>query len=138
MSHIYVLDANVVIRFFLKDHKQHSAAAKRFFERAAQGEYQILLTHLCVAEVVWVLTGYYECERPLVARQLLDFLYMPGINVENSELIEKALDRYRQTNVDFLDCYIASVSRELDGSVASFDKDFKKFNDIDWQSLGSI
>lgn len=125
-----ILDANVIIRFLRADHKEHSAKATVLFEQAEQGSVRLVLHEVVVAEVIWVLTSFYECARKDVADTLLPLVRHGGIECENATVVCDALERYKKHNVDFMDCLLAAHSAKKGYAVSSFDRDFKKFKDV--------
>jgi len=125
-----LLDANVLIRFLRADHKAHFERARGLFEQAEQGAVRLVLLDAVLAEVVFVLTSVYDARRGDVAHALRPFLYHGGIECPGGRVLDDALGRFASKNVDFLDAYLAAQSRALDVPVSSFDRDFRKFNDI--------
>jgi predicted nucleic-acid-binding protein len=126
----YLLDTNVLLRFLLSDHDELSPKAARLFRLAADRECLLILTNLGVAEAVWVLTSYYKLGRKPIAESLAKLLVRAGIQCPDLDTILDALARFKATNCDFYDCYLAAQAVAADVSIASFDKDFTKFKDV--------
>jgi len=125
----YLLDTNVLLRFLLDDHPELSRTAARLFQQAADEKCLLILTDLCIAEAVWVLTSYYEIERQKVADSLAKLLLKAGVQCPSLEPVLDALARFKATNRDFFDCYLAAQAASSGIAIASFDKDFRKFED---------
>ena len=125
----YLLDTNVLLRFLLDDHPELSRAAAGLFQRAADEKCLLILTDLCIAEAVWVLTSYYKIERQKVADSLAKLLLKAGVQCPSLEPVLDALARFKATNCDFFDCYLAAQAASSGIAIASFDKDFRKFED---------
>lgn len=125
-----LLDANILLRFLLDDHPTLSPRARQVFSAAASGEIVLVVTDLVLAEAVWVLSSFYKLERSDIALQLSTFLGLSGIDCANVSLLRDALARYAQTNCDFVDCYLAAIAASNHVGVASFDSDFRKFQDV--------
>lgn len=51
-KHLVVVNSNVILRFLLGDHSNHSARSRKFFEKAAAGEYQIILSEVVIARKI--------------------------------------------------------------------------------------
>ncbi|HEY5741096.1 MAG TPA: PIN domain-containing protein [Terrimicrobiaceae bacterium] len=126
----YLLDTNVLLRFLLDDHAELSRAAAGLFQQAADGECLLLLTDLGIAEAVWVLTSFYKLERQRVAESLAKMIVKAGIQCPTLEPTLDALARFKASNCDFFDCYLAAQAAASGVAVASFDKDLKKFEDV--------
>ena len=132
-----ILDANVLIRFLLVGHEAHYKKAKQLFQQAESGKVRLVLLEVVLAEVVWVLTSVYHCERKEVVDCLIPLIQHGGIKCQNASVLRDALQRFKKINVDFIDCMVAAHSVERDHAVSSFDKDFKKFKDVTVVAPGS-
>jgi predicted nucleic acid-binding protein len=126
----YVLDANVLVRFFTQDSPILGSAAKKLFEAADRGEVELRLHPAIAAEVVFVLTKVYQQHRSAVTDALLDLMENPGIAVESASVLRDALKRFKSISVDFPDALIAALAADGKVPVASFDRDLDKFKDI--------
>jgi len=126
----YLLDTNVLLRFLLDDHAELSRAAAGLFQQAADGKCFLILTDLCIAEAVWVLTSYYKLERQTVAESLAKMIAKAGIQCPTLEPTLDALARFKASSCDFFDCYLAAQASASGVAIASFDKDLKKFEDV--------
>jgi predicted nucleic acid-binding protein len=131
-----ILDANVLVRFLRDDHVEHSPRARALIARAEAGELRLVLLDAVVAEVVFVLTSVYNCTRRQVADALLPFLNHGGIECAGAEVIADALRSFSSKKVDYMDCFLAAVAKSRDLPVASFDRDFRKFADIECRTPG--
>jgi predicted nucleic-acid-binding protein len=109
-----LIDANVILRYLLKDHPQMSEEARRGIEEGAFTLPEVL------AEVVYVLSGVYQVERTEIGRTLTDFL--DEISIDNQESVQEALSLFSETSLDFVDCIIIARHRILGEDVMSFDK----------------
>lgn len=127
-----IIDANVILRFLRGDHAEHFAASKKLFQQAEDGRVRLVLLAPVLAEVVFVLTSVYECERSAVADALLPFLFHGGVECPESAILADTLKRFVATRIDLMDCYVAASAAANDQIVCSFDRDFKKFTDIQW------
>ena len=133
----YLLDTNILLRFLLADHDELSPKAARLFQRAADREWLLILTDLGIAEAVWVLTSYYKLERKPVAESLAKLLVRAGVHCPDLDPVLDALARFKATNCDFYDCYLAAQAVASGVGIASFDKDFSKFKDVTlWDASG--
>ena len=126
----YLVDTNVLLRFLLEDHRELSGKAIGLFKGAAEGKYALILTDLALAEAVWVLTSHYKIPHQEVANTLTGLITRPGIRCWNTELLLDTLARLESTGCDFLDCYLAALAKASGDTVASFDEDFKRFQDV--------
>lgn len=125
------IDANLILRFLTREPQDLAERALHFIQRAERGEITLRLTPLVIAEVVWVLGSFYKYPRSQIAETLTAFLEADGLVVEELEVSLAALEWIASANVDFVDAYLAEVARRCGGTVASFDRDFRRL-DISW------
>ena len=86
---------------------------------------------------VWVLTSYYQLERKPVAESLAKLLVRAGVHCPDLDPVLDALARFKATNCDFYDCYLAAQAVASGVGIASFDRDFSKFKDVTlWDARG--
>ena len=121
----YLLDANALLRFLLDDHAELSRADAGLFQQAADGKCLPILTDLGIAEAVWVLTFYCKLERQVVAESLAKMIVKAGIQCTRLASVLDALARFKASNCDFFDCYLAAQASAFGVAVTSFDKDLK-------------
>lgn len=114
-----LIDANVILRFLMGDNPEMLSVAKDTIESGVAFTIPSVL-----AEVVYVLNGYYEIERPVIRDTLKHLL--DRVRVEHAEVIKSALDYYADRNVDFVDAILISRSRILGEQVLTFDKKLNK------------
>ena len=126
----YLLDTNVLIRFLLGDHAKHSPAARALFADACDGRCVLILTDVAVAESVWVLHSFYNIGREKITEGLGKVILSAGVRCLRRDEILDALDRFASTKCDFLDCYLAALAESSGDRVATFDKDFDRFDDV--------
>ena len=127
----YLLDTNVLIRFLLGDHAEHSPAARALFADACDGKCVLILTDVAVAESVWVLHSFYDIAREKIAEGLSKVILSAGVRCPGRDEMLNALDRFAATKCDFLDCYLAALAASSGNRVATIDKDFDQFDDIE-------
>ncbi len=126
----YLADANILLRFLLDDDPQQSPAAQRFFSECAQGLHGILIPDLCIAEVVYVLSGKLKRDRKRLSEVLSRLLQQPGIVLDPGSVVMDALIRFSKSKADFSDCFFAAKSLALGLELASWDRDYDRFGDV--------
>jgi len=124
------VDTNVLARFFTGEPPGMAAKARRLVELADKGEIVLVVLPVIVAELVYTLESFYGMERKEVATKLLAFLQSRGIEAIESTRIADALTRCRDRNAHFADAYLAASAVELANPIASFDRDFDEFKDV--------
>lgn len=125
-----MLDANILIRFFVSDNLDHAGAVKRLLLRARKGNATLMVPYIAIVETVHVLRTAYSASRIEIATNVTAFLSAPGVNITAPIWVFDALAEFGRRNVSFGDACIAAEARHSGMTVASFDGDFDKFEGI--------
>ncbi len=124
-------DTNIFLRLLTGDDPVQSAAAAEFIGRVIAGEAEAYATVAVVLELVWTLESYYGLGRGEVAEKITLLLNTRRLGVENRDLVEEALEHYKSSKADFVDCYNAAFAALTgDGTVLSYDRDFDKLTGV--------
>ncbi|OGK23928.1 hypothetical protein A2954_02365 [Candidatus Roizmanbacteria bacterium RIFCSPLOWO2_01_FULL_37_12] len=126
MTQTIVVDTNIVIRYFLQDHAKLSSEAKEFFVLAQKGKYNIYLDEIATAEIIWVLTNTYKVPKNAVIEKVSKLLYLPWILNPRKTLINKALNLYFNSALNYIDCWLFMLSRQEKMQLKTFDKNLEK------------
>ena len=130
MSKRRFVDTNLIVRYLVQDHERHAKAAGKLFDACDRGDVAIVVLPAVLAECVFVLESFYEHPRGDIASALGRLISSPGVEIAGAAIHLDALDRYRRTKIHFVDCLIAATAAAENTAVASFDQDFRKFNDV--------
>jgi predicted nucleic-acid-binding protein len=125
-----IADTNLILRYLVRDHAQHTAAAIQVFDACDRGDLGLIVLAEVLAECIFVLESFYRQPREQIARILGEFVTHPGIEMEHASAYQDGLRRYANTKLHFVDCVIASRAREEGLPIATFDQGFASFNDI--------
>lgn len=132
----YLVDTNVILRFITREPETQAQQAAQFFQQCENGEALLKFSPIVIAEVVFVLTGkIYGFRRNVVAEQLQRFLSNPSFQVHDLDEILLALKLFKSHAIDFADAYLAASAQLSGETVASFDKDFRKIEGLDFQLI---
>ncbi len=127
MMYLWV-DANVILRFITGDPPEMAAKTLELMTRAEKGEIGLRLSHIVLAEIVWVLSSFYKYPKKDIAESLTFFICADGIYPENQDLLIQALKDMANKNVDFVNAYLAALARSREEGICSFDNDFRKLD----------
>lgn len=126
-----VVDANVILRHVLADHKDHSPRARALFSRVQQGDEVIRLVDTAVFEAVFVLDRSYRQDKAAIAGAFLALLDSPSVVADFPERLRLAFDLFVRNQMSFGDAYIAATALATEEQrVISFDRDFDRIPGI--------
>jgi predicted nucleic acid-binding protein len=123
-----IVDANVILRFFLQDDDDQFLKARSFIQKLELGKDEAFLTDIVFAEVVWVLRKVYEIHRLEISEKFSKLINYRGVKTFFSkELYTEALKLYAKHSTDIQDILLALLARQTKATIVTFDKtDFKK------------
>lgn len=129
MKKVFV-DTNLFIRYLTNDVPDQIDKVDHLFNRAEKGEVKLVTGPPVLFEMAWTLKSFYGMSRERVCECLSSILGLPGLEVLDLEIVEEALELFRDTPCDFADAYIAASSKKIGAeSVATFNaKHFKNLN----------
>lgn len=126
-KNIVIVDANVILRYLLKDHEEFYKKAEELFDAAMDGKISVRIFQSVIAEVVYVLLGLYKVRRAEIAEALRCFLNIKAIKVNDKQIVINALEIFRITNLDFVDALLCSYGKNFPKvTIVSFDKGVNK------------
>lgn len=123
-----IIDANVILRFFVADDERQFIQASTFIQDLESGKDEALLTEIVFAEVVWVLQKVYKIPRAEIAQHFSKLIQCLGVKTFlNKGIFTESLQLYASNTVDIQDIFLAVLARSGNGTVVTFNrKDFKK------------
>ncbi len=132
------VDANVLLRFLTGEPENLAQCSARLMRSAEAGEVLLILSTLVVAEMVWVLKSFYHRSYRDIAEVVVPLLSADGVEVEEREILIRAIELARDKNVDFADAVLALEATRDGETVCTFDaKDFKRLP-ARWISPGPL
>lgn len=101
------IDTNLLVRLLVRDDEKQTAAAERFIAAGAW------VSHLVLAETVWVLDSVYRRSPVQIARAVERLLGHATLAVQEPESVAAALERFRKRPaLQFSDCLILEIARK--------------------------
>jgi len=132
MSNTVYADTNMFLRYLTDEPIELSAKVSSFFNKIQSGEYRLYVCDLVVSELVYVLEKVFELSKKEICEKIKILMLKRNIILENKQIIFKALEVYRDLNVNFVDAYIYSHSSKNElNKIFSFDEHFKRFENIE-------
>ncbi len=112
------VDTNVLVRLIVRDHAKQVAAAGEFVAGGAW------VSHLVLAEAMWVLDSVYDLTPRRIALAVEMLLSHEQFAIQDSEVVEEALADFREKpKLGFSDCLIVHTARKAGHvPVGTFDR----------------
>ena len=107
-----LIDADVILRYLLNDHPDHSQASSKLMEEVERGGAEAYIHDVVIAEVVWALEKFYEVSKSNIRDVLTELISMRGIAVSDRTVLSRALWIYADKDVDFVDALLGALALE--------------------------
>jgi len=122
-----LLDTNLIIRFLTEDDPKKARAVFKLFSSGKT----FFLPDMAFAEIVWVLSSFYEFKREEIYEKIKSLLAFEKVSC-NRRLLLQSLEYYRDFNyLNFVDCYLAALVQTKKSKVLySYDIGFDKVKGI--------
>ena len=115
------LDTNILVRYYVQDEPHQGAIATRIMT----GEPELFVSRTVVAELEWVLRGYYEIKPDQIYAVLTHLLGLGNVTIEQAAAVETAL-RYYQQGIDFADALHLASSQHCSMLLTFDDRKFAR------------
>ena len=123
---MHAIDPNVLVRLATRDDPKQAAAADAFVERGAW------VSHLVLAEAVWVLASVYRLRPRQIATAVEMFLGHHDLAFQDPEVIEAALRHFvKSPQLGFSDCLVLEIARKAGHlPLGTFDRELSKIEGV--------
>ena len=120
------LDTNVLCRYLLADDPAQTRKASKVIDKAAESGTACFVSKVALCELVWVLESCTTMDRAQIVSTLEDLLLSENLEIEERDLVRRAVDRFRSGKADFAD-YVIGESGTTAGcrSTVTFDRALK-------------
>jgi predicted nucleic-acid-binding protein len=128
---VKTIDANVILRYLTNDVPAQAKRAEELLKRIEEGKENVFMPDIILADIIWILEGYYKQPRELIREWITAILSLQGLEFSDKDLALTALDIYVDTVIDWSDAFTAS--QMLDKKITeiySFDKHFNRIDGI--------
>ncbi len=101
------VDTSVLVRLLTRDDQGQVVAAEAFVAKGAW------VSHLVLAETMWVLEAVYDRDAKAIASAVEMLLEHAHLTLQEPDVVQGALQVFRtQVGVDFSDCLILAIARK--------------------------
>ncbi len=118
------VDTNVLVQLITGDESDQVALAQAFVSKGAW------VSHLVLAETMWVLASAYELKPAAIATAIDMLLNHSELVLQDSDVVASALEHFRKKPaVGFSDCLVLEIARKA-GHVplGTFDKKLSRLS----------
>lgn len=117
------VDTNYFIRFLLDDSNDQAKIAQQLFEGGVSKEKDLYSTTIVFFEIYWVFKSFYKKSDTEIYKILFGVLSMEFIYFEEREILKKALEIFKKSNLGLEDSYNIAYFKIIKGSgFRTFDK----------------
>ena len=121
----HLIDANVILRYLLRDNEKLFKRASELLERVKVGDEKVIIPECVLAECVFVLQKIYKVERRVIADKLKGLLSYKGvINPDKNELTD-SFNLFDKTQLSIVDCILCARSINSGNPLFTFDDELK-------------
>jgi len=120
------IDTNVLVRLIARDDADQVKAAELFVVEGAW------ISHLVLAETLWVLDSVYNLSHAQIAAAVDMLLNHQDLTLQDAEVVAAALLNFRsRPAVYFSDCLVLEIARKAGHlPIGTFDRHFGKLDDV--------
>ena len=118
------VDTNVLIRLITRDDTKQTAVAEKFVSAGAW------VSHLVLAEAMWVLEAVFERTSKQIALAVEMLLNHTTLTVQEADVVAAALSHFRSRAApDFSDCLVLAIARKAGNlPLGTFDRALGKLD----------
>ena len=119
------VDTNVLVRLVVRDDADQVHAAEEFIASGAW------VSHLVLAETLWVLDAVYERTPEQIAMAVDMLLNHQHLTVQDSDVVSAAIESFRRRpSLGFSDCLVLEIARKAGHlPLGMFDRELAKLDD---------
>ena len=117
VTSVIIVDTNIILRIILNDNPKMADDALNFISGN-----DILIKNEVFAEVAYVLFKLYAIEKSEIVKEISKLLKVANIRTESDEIVLLALETFRDSNLDFVDCLLYAYNQVWGYQVFTFDK----------------
>ena len=121
LKNMVVFDTNAILRYILQDNEEMAGAVEKQIQ-----QHNCFIPTEVIAEMVYILSKVYSVDKSDIVTAIKGVLSVENVITPDYETVEKGLEAYLATNLDFVDCLM--VGYQCNGyTVFTFDKKLKKY-----------
>ena len=126
-----IINANVILRYLTNDVQDQAEQAGELLAKVEAGSEEVLLPDIILADIIWVLEGYYKQSREQIREWITTILSMQGLRFSDKSVALDALDIYVDLGIDWSDAFVTGqmINHGI-MEIYSFDRHFDRIGAI--------
>ncbi len=126
-----IIDANIILRYLTNDVQDQAERAGELLAKVEAGSEEVLLPDIILADIIWVLEGYYKQSREQIREWITTILSMRGLRFSDKSVALDALDIYVDLGIDWSDAFVTGqmINHGI-MEIYSFDRHFDRIGAI--------
>ena len=125
------LDTSILIRYFTADDVRKANQCENLFREARAGRTPLFLTHLAIAETIWVLSKKYQIPKLAIIEGMRKLLNTPHVYCDDTPRVLAALGLFESKSISFIDAYHATfLPAKGITEIYSYDTDFDQIGGL--------
>jgi predicted nucleic-acid-binding protein len=100
------IDTNILVRFLTQDDPVQARRAERLLTTRCSATQPGWISVIVLCEVFWVLVRGYRYPREQIISAIAQLLRTAELEIEDSDLVREALERFASVKCDFADALI--------------------------------
>ena len=121
---MHAVDTNLLVRLVVRDDEDQVNAAEAFVAKGAW------VSHLVLAETLWVLDAVYHRSAAQIANAINRLLNHRELSLQDADVVALALDHFRsRPSLGFSDCLVLEIARKAGHlPLGTFDRNLAKLD----------
>lgn len=118
------VDTNLLVRLVVRDDADQVNAAESFVSKGAW------VSHLVLAETIWVLEAVYDRSPAQIASAIERLLNHTALTLQEADVVAQALEHFRShPSLGFSDCLVLEIARKAGHlPLGTFDRSLAKLD----------
>ena len=121
-----LIDTNLIIRFLVNDNPSKTSRVEKLLK---DNNNQNILLDTVVAEIIWVLSSYYNLKKSEIVEKIKALIHVDTIEC-NAFLINRALSLWQENNISYIDSYLIAIGELGNMTIYSYDQKFKSIPNL--------
>lgn len=122
-----IIDTNAILRFILKDVATQHIEIYELIKKAKNNKLRLIIPEIVIFETYFTLKSYYEYKKETLLNVMESLFSAEYLKVESKQIFMEGIKIFRSSNLEFVDCFLISKSKDLHLDLFTFDNNLKKY-----------